>query len=149
MSHLSSTTKSLPSLRKSQWIFNYLLINLFFGCAGPSLLQAPFSSRGKHGLLCVAVHCRLLTGGFSCCRAQALGHTGFHSCSTGVWLPLSMWNLPGPGIKPRFPALAGQIPNLDYQRSPSMVFEALWLEFRTNISYIFTKPYIYIHITDE
>ena len=60
-----------------------------------------------------ASHC----GGRICCGAQArvLGHAGFRSC--GSWaqelrctglLPHNMWDLPGPGIKPASPALAGR-----------------------------------------
>ena len=37
---------------------------------------------------------------FSCCRAQALVCTGFSRCDTWAWLPHSMWDLPGLGIKP-------------------------------------------------
>ena len=75
-------------------------------------------------------------GGFSCCRAQALGHTGFsrysawapyscpehglRHCGTRAYLPCGMWDLPGPGIKPMSPALAGGffLP-LSHQRGPS------------------------------
>ena len=49
----------------------------YFGFAGSSLLLGLFSSCSTQGLLSVcsvwASHC----GGFSCCRAQALGHVGF------------------------------------------------------------------------
>ena len=47
-----------------------------------------------------ASHC----GGFSCCRAQALGHSGFCSCGARASLPRSMWDLPRPGIEPLSPA---------------------------------------------
>ena len=71
-----------------------------------------FSSCGKPGLLSTCgsrvSHC----GGFSCCGARALGRAGFSKCgfqalehrlsSCG-----SMRNLPGPGIEPVCPALAG------------------------------------------
>ena len=40
-----------------------------------------------------ASHC----GGFSCCRAQALGCLGFSSCDTWVYLLRGMWNLPDRG----------------------------------------------------
>ena len=57
-------------------------------------------------------------GGFSCCRARALG-AGFSSC--GSWalerklsscgaqaqLLCGMWELPRPGLEPMSPALAG------------------------------------------
>ena len=49
-----------------------------------------------------ASHC----GGFSCRRAQPVGHMGFSSCRTrGLLLP-DMWNLLRPRIKPVSPALA-------------------------------------------
>ena len=67
------------------FFFDALFIYLFvFGCAGSSLLHRLFSSCGEPGLLpscgARASHC----GGFSCCRAQALGTVGFSSCSTWV-----------------------------------------------------------------
>ena len=68
--------------------------NLFiFGCAGASVLHGPFSKGNKQRLLFIAQasHC----GGFSCCRAQALGHVGFSSCS--VWA--QQLRFPGPGAQ--------------------------------------------------
>ena len=43
----------------------------------------------------------------SCWGAQALGRAGFSNCSSRAWLPHSLWDLPGPGIKPVSPALQG------------------------------------------
>ena len=67
-----------------------------------------FSGCGELGLLSGcgiwAHHC----GCFSCCGAQAQRHVGFSSCGTRAWLPYGMWNLPGPGIEPVSPALAGR-----------------------------------------
>ena len=86
----------------------------FSSCSG----WGPLSSCGAW-----ASHCR----GFSCGRAQGLGHGGSSSCSSwalehrlrscGTWalLLLGMWNLPGPGIEPESPALAG---GLDTTESP-------------------------------
>ena len=55
-------------------------------------------------------HC----GGFSCCGAQALGlrasvvaARGLCSCGARASLLRSMWDLPGPGLEPVSPALAG------------------------------------------
>ena len=59
----------------------------------------------KQELLFLAVqasHC----GGISCCRAQALG-TQASVLAAGLITP-SMWNLPGLGVKPMSPALAGR-----------------------------------------
>ena len=84
------------------WFFfkNYL----FFGCSGSSLLYAGFLCLWVGATLhwgTQASHC----GGFSCCRAQALGRQdsvvtacGLSSC--GAWAlvaPRGMWSLPGPG----------------------------------------------------
>ena len=60
------------------------IIYLFiFGCAGSLLLCGLFSRCGEWGLLSScsmrSSHC----GGFSCCRAGALGHAGLSCCS--VW----------------------------------------------------------------
>ena len=45
-------------------------------------------------------------------RAQALGHAGFSSVALGLWrvgsVVQGMRNLPGPGIEPVSPALAGK-----------------------------------------
>ena len=73
-----------------------------------------FSSCGKRELLLCcgswASHC----GGFSCCRARALGLRAsvvvahrLSSCSTWTQLLRGMWDLPAPGIEPVSPALAG------------------------------------------
>ena len=66
------------------------------------------------------------SGGFSCCRAWALGTQAsvvvacglsscglralerrLSSCGTRAEFLCGMWDLPGPGLKPMFPALAG------------------------------------------
>ena len=77
----------------------------------------PFSSCGKWGyssLWCEASHCadllqsagsRLL--GFGSCSSQAL-ECRFSHCGAQTQLLCSPWNLPGPGIKPVSPALAGR-----------------------------------------
>ena len=40
-------------------------------------------------------------------EAQARGCTGFSSCARAQYLPHGTWNLPGSGIEPVVPALAG------------------------------------------
>ena len=83
-----------------------------------------------HGLSLVAER-RLLSSdhaqpshhsGFSCCSSQALRLSG---CGTGAWLLHGMWNLPGPGIKPMFPALAAVLNYWTTREVPS-----------TNISWV-------------
>ena len=103
--------------------FIYLFI---FGCVGTSLLHAGFLQLPRAGATLRgsvwASHC----SGFSCCGARALGMwasvvvaRGLSSC--GSWalehrlsscgalaqLLRGMWDLPGPGIEPVSPALAG------------------------------------------
>ena len=53
-------------------------------------------------------------GGFSCCGARALGAwasvvvaRGLSSCGARASLLRGMWDLPGPGLEPVSPALAG------------------------------------------
>ena len=96
-----------------------------FGCAGSSLLCRLFSVVVSGATLrCSArtSHC----GGFSCCRARALGLSGFSSCVSGLsscgsqalqhrlnscgaraQLLCGTWDLPGSGIKLASPALTG------------------------------------------
>ena len=72
---------------------------LFFTVLGLHCCTQAFCSCGKWGLLSScgvqASHC----SGFSCCKVQALG--------SWAQLILSMWDLPGPGIKPMSTALSG------------------------------------------
>ena len=92
----------------------YLLI-FIFGCVGSSLLHVGFLQLQPAGAtLCCgawASHC----GGFSCCRARALGTwasvvvaQGLSSCGARTQLLRSMWDLPGPELEPVSPALAGR-----------------------------------------
>ena len=106
--------------------FNFFFL-IYFGCLGSSLLCVGFLQLRRVGatLHCgaQASHC----GGFSYCRAQVLGTWasvvvvhGLSSCGswalevrlfsygTQVQLLRGMWDLPGPGLKPVSPALAGR-----------------------------------------
>ena len=100
--------------------FFFFLINVFiFGCVGSSLLCAGFLQLQQAGatLRCGAwaSHC----GGFSLLRSMGSRYTGFSSCgskalerrlsSCGAPAQLlrGMWDLPGPGLEPVSPALAG------------------------------------------
>ena len=86
----------------------------FFGCAGSSLLCTGFLQLWQVG---APLYCGVQSshwGGFSSCRAQALGWVGSvvvaHGLSICVtWAPLlhGMWDLPRPGIEPVSPALKG------------------------------------------
>ena len=91
-----------------------MFIYLFLAALGLCCCAWAFSSCGERGyslLQVQASHC----GGFSCCRAWALGARasvvvahGLSSCGARALLLRGMWDLPGPGIKPMSPALAGR-----------------------------------------
>ena len=57
--------------------------------------------------------------GFSCCSSQALRLSG---CGTGARLLHGMWDLPGPGIKPMFPALAAVLNHWTTRKSHQQIF---------------------------
>ena len=68
------------------FIFNYLLVAALAVHCSMGFLWQGWASCGEGGLLlsqsegAQASHC----GGFSCCRAQALGLMGFSSCGVGL-----------------------------------------------------------------
>ena len=110
-------------------LYLFLFINLFylfiFGCIGSLLLRAGFLQLGRAG---ATLHCSARAshrGGFSCCRAWALGawasvavarglsscglralECRLSSCGARAQLLRGMWDLPGPGLEPTSPALA-------------------------------------------
>ena len=84
-------------------------------------------------------------GGFSCCGAQVRRHVGFSSCGTraldrrlsscgaGAQFLHGMWDLPGPGIEPASPALAGDSYLLSHRGNPRSLTECseIWMpEFK-------------------
>ena len=104
--------------------FIYFIFKFIFGCVGSSLLRAAKLQRAGATLRCGvwASHC----GGFSCCRAQAPGTRAsvvvagglsscgswalerrLSSCGARALLLCGMWDLPGAGLEPVSPALAG------------------------------------------
>ena len=71
------------------------------GCTGFSLDAESWG----YSLAAMQASCHT---GFSCCGAQVLEH-GLNSCGTWAWLLHGTWDLPGPGIEPVSPALAGRV----------------------------------------
>ena len=66
------------------FFFDALFIYLFvFGCAGSSLLHRLFPGYGERGPLSSCDVWASHHGGFSCCKAQALGRADFSS--SGLW----------------------------------------------------------------
>ena len=97
-----------------------------FGCVGSLLLCTGFLQLQRAG---ATLHCGAWAshwGGFSCCRAWALGTWAslvvahglsscgsralehrLSSCGAQAQLLRGIWDLPGPGLEPVSPALAG------------------------------------------
>ena len=114
-------------LKERNIFFNLFFFNFIFGCIGSLLLRVGFLQLQRAGatLRCGvrASHC----GGFSCCgawavraRASVVVARRLSSCGLrALELRLSsfgaraqllrgMWDLPGPGLEPVSPALAGR-----------------------------------------
>ena len=141
---------SLACLSK-KYLFIYLFIYwlrwLFIAACGLSLLAA---SGGYSSLRCAGFsYC----GGF-CCRAQAIGAQAsvvvacglsscgsqalehrLSSCGARAQLLRGMWDLPGPGLKPVSPALAGGFLTTAPPRKSQPAF-CLWKNFSRRISLI-------------
>ena len=87
-------------------LFYLWLCWVFVAARGLSLVAASGASLfAVHGLLIVVI----------CCRAQALGTRAsvvvahrLSSCGLRAQLLRGMWDLPGPGLEPVTPALAGR-----------------------------------------
>ena len=101
-----------------------IILCIYFGCAGSSLLLGPFSSCGEQGplwLWCAGLSWWLLlwNPGSRACGLQQLQHVGSEAVApgalehrlgshgTGAESPWGMWGLPRSGIKPVSLALAG------------------------------------------
>ena len=117
-----------------KWQVFFVLFSFLFGCIESSGQWSPkmtsvflfcfilfLAALGLHcyacGLSLVAVsggYSSLRCVGFSCCRTRALDARasvlvarGLSSCGVQPGLLCGMWDLPGPGIEPASPALAG------------------------------------------
>ena len=122
------------------------------------LLHRLFSSCGKQGSLSSRGAQASWGFGFSCGRAQALGHAGFSSCgfrtlerrlsSCSAWASLlcRMWDLSGPGIEPVSPALAGRFFTTELPGKPPHTYidTHTYMYTHTHI-YIYTHTYMYIY----
>ena len=122
---------SLRNLYMLIFKFIYLFVCLFllFGCIGSSCCARAFSSFGERGyssLRCTGFSLRWLlllrsTGsrrmGFSSCGVRALERR-LSSCGAWASLLRGMWDLPGSGLEPMSPALAGWFPTTVPPRKP-------------------------------
>ena len=115
--------KIFGSLSLTQIMFLYIYIYIFFFFffwlhwvfVAVRRLFSSCGERGYSSLRCVGFSLRWLlllrnTGsrcaGFSSCGTRALEHR-LSSCGARALLLRSMWDFPGPGLEPVFPALAG------------------------------------------
>ena len=118
----------------SFFFFNYyLFIYFIFGCVGSSLLRGRFSSCSKRGPPPIAVRGLLimvaslveerglLARGLTSCDSWA-PERRLSSCGTRAQLLGGMWDLPGPGLEPVSPALAGGFPTTAPPGKPLMWF---------------------------
>ena len=118
-----------------------MLCGLFSSCGGWRLLSS-----------CGA---RAFCGGFSCCRAQAPGLAGFSLCGTWLsscsswapehrlsrcgaraWMLRGMWDLPGSGVEPVSPTLAGRFFTTGPPGKPEALFFKCHCEL-TNLTIFF------------
>ena len=109
----------LTNLRSIVWFYLFFLICVYvyltLAALGLHWCGRVFSamSRAFFLLQARASHCC----GLSCCRAQAL-ELWPSSCGPQAQLSQGMWDLPGPGIEPVSPALAGRLPTTEPTGSP-------------------------------
>ena len=116
----------LPSLGFSTFnVFLHFCIDFLFfvfGCAGSSLLCGLSSSCSKRGCSLVVVHGlltavdSLLEHGLQAQGLQQLQSIGSIVVETAQMLR-DMWDLPGSGIEPTSPALAGGLFTMSHQGS--------------------------------
>ena len=88
-------------------------------CLGFSLRWLPFAAEHRWALgarASVVVARRL-----SSCGSQAL-ECRLSSCGTWAYLLCGMWDLPGPGLEPMYPALAGRFLTTAPPGKPYCVF---------------------------
>ena len=89
-------------------LFFFKLIYLFLAALGLRFCARAFSSCGKRGPLFIAVR-GPLTIPASLAAEHRLQTRRLSSCGSRAQLPHGMWDLPGPGLKPVSPALAGRL----------------------------------------
>ena len=85
----------------------FFLIYLFMAVLGLRFCARAFSSCGKRGPLFIAV-CGPLTIVASLVAEHRLQTRRLSDCGTWAQLLHGMWDLPGPGLEPVSPALAGR-----------------------------------------
>ena len=85
---------------------------------------APVAASGGYSLVVVL---KLVLVVAPCHGAQILGLTVCSSCGSWAWLLHVMWDLPGPGIKPVSPALAGRFFTTEPPGKPLFIYLSFYL----------------------
>ena len=101
------TSAHLPVYFIYLFILKLLLFTYFLAVLGLRFCARAFSSCGKRGPLFIAVR-GPLTIAASLVAEHRLQSRRLSSCGTRSLLLRGMWDLPGPGIEPVSPALAGR-----------------------------------------
>ena len=110
-------------------LFICLFILLFMAVLGLRFCARAFSSCGKRGPLFIAVR-GPLTIAASLVAEHRLQTRRLSNCGSRAQLLRSMWDLPRPGLKPVFPALAGRLSTTAPPGKPWATF--LWLTILSN-----------------
>ena len=101
---------TLMALLKEDHFFKkkfYLFIYLFLAVLGLRFCARAFSSCGKQGPLFIAVHGPLTIVASLVVEHKLQTHR-LSNCGSRAQLLRGMWDLPGPGLEPVSPALAGR-----------------------------------------
>ena len=102
-------------LKSFKDLFSFFVCLYVFWPCGVSVAVPRLSLVAASEGYCLVVVLRLFAAVASLCGARALGYSGSSSCGSWAqylwhtsYLPRCMWGLPGPGMKPVSPALAGR-----------------------------------------
>ena len=106
-------------------LFIYFWLRWVFVAARELSLAA--ASRGHSSLRCVGFSLRRLL----LLRSTGSRHAGFSGCGTRASLLCGMWDLPGPGLEPMSPALAGGFLTIAPPGKPLSLF----------LKYLFSKNF--------
>ena len=95
--------------------------HLFLTVLGLCCCSGFFSSCGEQRLLFIAVASLVVEPGLQGVQAQALQYK-VSQCGARAWLLHGTWDLPGPGIEPMSPALAGRFSTAEPPGKPLSCF---------------------------
>ena len=137
----------------NKFIYFYLFIG--FGCIGSSWLRARFSlvvaSRAYSSLWCAGFSLQwllLLQSTGSRVQASVVVAHRLSSCGSWALLLHGMWDLPGPGLKPISPALAGKFLTTVPPGKPSiLLLMGIWVVSSVGLFVYPGPPCLPTHVT--